>query len=195
MPNTAWRVGPGRSLGILPFWPTLRWTVDGSRPSVSLAAEARDVLDVTGLTVCPGFIDVHSHSDALPFWDEPLPAKILQGVTTEITGNCGSTPFPVRPIDDRSAAAPIRRRRSPPCPGIGPAPPVLDRLEEVGPVSNVAPLVGHNAVRVAVMGYDNRAPTADELLAMQRLVGEALEDGAVGLSTGLIYAPGCVLHD
>src|SRR5262245_21570041 len=60
-------------------------------------AEARDILDVTGLTICPGFIDVHSHSDALPFWDEPLPAKILQGVTTEITGNCGSTPFPCSP--------------------------------------------------------------------------------------------------
>jgi N-acyl-D-amino-acid deacylase len=54
-------------------------------------AEVAEVIDVTGLTVCPGFIDVHSHSDALPFPSDPLPAKILQGVTTEVNGNCGSS--------------------------------------------------------------------------------------------------------
>src|SRR3712207_6707413 len=59
--------------------------------------EAREVVDVAGLTVCPGFVDVHTHSDALPFAVDPLPAKILQGVTTEITGNCGSTPYPLQP--------------------------------------------------------------------------------------------------
>src|SRR4051812_47439732 len=53
------------------------------------AAEAREIVDVTGLTVCPGFIDPHCHSDALPFSTDPLPAKILQGVTTEVNGNCG----------------------------------------------------------------------------------------------------------
>ena len=66
----------------------------------------------------------------------------------------------------------------------------FERLEAVGPVSNIAPLVGHGALRVAAMGFDNRAPTDDELKTMQRLLGEALEDGAVGLSSGLIYAPG-----
>jgi N-acyl-D-amino-acid deacylase len=55
------------------------------------SAEAREVVDVAGLTVCPGFVDVHCHSDALPFAADPLPAKILQGVTTEVNGNCGST--------------------------------------------------------------------------------------------------------
>ena len=57
-------------------------------------AEARETLDVPGLTVCPGFIDVHCHSDALPFADPPSPAKILQGVTTEINGNCGLARLP-----------------------------------------------------------------------------------------------------
>jgi N-acyl-D-amino-acid deacylase len=154
------------------------------------AAESRELVDVAGLTVSPGFIDVHSHSDALPFATDPLPAKILQGVTTEITGNCGSTPFPCNPatVDllreyhaATFSALPWDWTRL-----AG----YLERLEQVGPVSNVAPLVGHNSVRVAVMGYDNRAPTDDELRAMQRLVAEALEDGAVGLSTGLIYTPG-----
>ena len=55
------------------------------------AAEAAESVDITGLTVCPGFVDVHCHSDALPFAKDPLPAKILQGVTTEVNGNCGST--------------------------------------------------------------------------------------------------------
>ena len=56
-------------------------------------AEARETIDVSGHAVCPGFIDPHCHSDALPFSDDPLPAKILQGVTTEVNGNCGSTPL------------------------------------------------------------------------------------------------------
>src|SRR2546423_1349872 len=64
------------------------------------AAEAREIVDVTGLTVCPGFIDAHCHSDALPFASDPLPAKILQGVTTEVNGNCGSTAYPM--VSDRA---------------------------------------------------------------------------------------------
>ena len=153
-------------------------------------AEAGEIVDVTGLTVCPGFIDVHCHSDALPFAAEPLPAKILQGVTTEVNGNCGSTPFPLMPETSHL----VREHHA----GIFSELPwdwtrageYFARLEAVGPVSNVAPLVGHGAVRVAAMGFDNRAPTDDELATMQRLLGEALEDGAVGLSSGLIYAPG-----
>jgi len=154
------------------------------------AAQAREALDVSGLTIAPGFVDVHTHSDALPFAADPLPAKILQGVTTEITGNCGSTPFPLEP----KSAHLLREHHA----GLfadmawdwtrlsG----YLERLEAVGPVSNVAALVGHGALRVAAMGFDRRSPTDDELRTMQRLVAEALEDGAVGLSSGLIYAPG-----
>lgn len=153
-------------------------------------AEAQEVVDVSGLTICPGFVDVHSHSDALPFEADPLPAKILQGVTTEITGNCGSTPFPCDPATvDLLREYHAATFSALPYDWTGLSG-YLDRLEAVGPISNVAPLVGHNSVRVAVMGYENRAPTSDELRAMQRLVGEALEDGAVGFSTGLIYVPG-----
>jgi N-acyl-D-amino-acid deacylase len=154
------------------------------------SAEAREVVDVSGLTVAPGFVDAHCHSDALPFAADPLPAKILQGVTTEVNGNCGSTPFPLAP----ETAALLKQHHS----GIfsdlpwdwSRAGEYFDRLEQVGPVSNVAPLVGHGALRTAVVGFENRAPTDDELKQMQRLLDEALEDGAVGLSSGLIYAPG-----
>ena len=154
------------------------------------AAEAREIVDVAGLTVAPGFIDVHTHSDALPFEADPLPAKTLQGVTTEVTGNCGFTPYPLLP----ETAHLLREHHA----GIfaelpwdwGGLAGYLKRLEEVGPVSNVAPLVGHGALRVAAMGFENRAPTDDELRTMQRLLAEALDDGAIGLSSGLIYAPG-----
>jgi N-acyl-D-amino-acid deacylase len=152
-------------------------------------AKAAEVVDVTGLTICPGFIDVHSHSDALPFPSDPLPAKILQGVTTEVNGNCGSSPFPLNPAtmdllrEHQSAtfsSLPWDWTR---------AAGYFERLEAVGPISNIAPLVGHGAIRTAVLGFDNRAPDAAELKQMQRLVAESLEDGAVGLSSGLIYAP------
>jgi len=154
------------------------------------SAEARETVDVTGLTVCPGFVDVHCHSDALPFLDDPLPAKILQGVTTEVNGNCGSTPYPLLP----QTAELLKEHHT----GIFSSLPwdwsrgseYFQRLEDVGPVSNIAPLVGHGAIRVAVMGFENRAPTDDELKAMRRLLAEALDDGAVGLSSGLIYVPG-----
>lgn len=153
-------------------------------------AEAGETLDVTGLTVCPGFIDVHCHSDALPFVDPPNPAKILQGVTTEVNGNCGSTIFPL--------IEPTRQLLIEHQTGLFAELPFdwhdfasyAERLREVGPVSNVAQLVGHHALRVAAMGFERRAPTADELKLMRRLLAEALEQGAVGFSTGLIYAPG-----
>src|SRR3954469_3679232 len=154
------------------------------------AAEARERVDVTGLTVCPGFVDAHCHSDALPFSADPLPAKILQGVTTEVNGNCGSTAFPLHPdtrdlmVEQQSglfADMPWDWAR---------AGEYFASLERAGPVSNIAPLVGHGALRAAAFGFENRPPTDDELRLMQRLLAESLEDGAVGLSSGLIYSPG-----
>ncbi|MDP8921556.1 MAG: D-aminoacylase [Chloroflexota bacterium] len=153
-------------------------------------AEARENVDVTGLTICPGFVDVHCHSDALPFAAEPLPAKILQGVTTEINGNCGSTAFPLLP----ETADLLKEHQA----GLFADTPwdwttaaeFFASLERAGPISNIAQLVGHNALRVAAFGFQNRAPTDDELKTMRRLLEESLADGAVGFSSGLIYAPG-----
>ena len=73
-------------------------------------AEARETVDLAGLTVAPGFVDVHTHSDALPFEADPLPAKILQGVTTEVTGNCGSPVFSTR-LPSRPPAGPCSEGR------------------------------------------------------------------------------------
>src|SRR5215210_3431803 len=154
------------------------------------AAEARERVEVTGLTVCPGFVDAHCHSDPLPFSADPLPAKILQGVTTEVNGNCGSTAYPLHPntrdlmVEQQSglfADMPWDWLR---------ASEYFASLERIGPVSNIAPLVGHAALRVAAFGFQNRPPTDDELALMKRLLEESLADGAVGLSSGLIYSPG-----
>lgn len=154
------------------------------------AAAAGERIEVGGLTVCPGFIDPHCHSDALPFAADPLPAKILQGVTTEVNGNCGSTAFPLRP----ETAGLLKEHQA----GLFADTPwdwltageFFASLERAGPVSNVAQLVGHGALRVAAFGFQNRPPSSDELALMQRLLVESLADGAVGLSSGLIYSPG-----
>ncbi|MCC7367022.1 MAG: D-aminoacylase [Chloroflexi bacterium] len=153
-------------------------------------AEARENVDVTGHIVCPGFVDPHCHSDALPFAADPLPAKILQGVTTEVNGNCGSTAFPLLP----ETAELLKEHQA----GLFADTPwdwmscaeFFASLQRVGPVSNIAQLVGHGALRVAAFGFQNRPPTDDELKVMRRLLAESLEAGAVGLSSGLIYSPG-----
>ena len=131
------------------------------------AAEAREVVDVAGLTVCPGFIDVHCHSDALPFAADPLPAKILQGVTTEVNGNCGSHRLPARARPRATCSGSTRPATfADAAVGLDAAGRVTStRLEQAGPVSNIAPLVGHGAIRVAAFGFENRPPTDDELRA------------------------------
>lgn len=155
-------------------------------------AEAADVLDVAGTVVCPGFIDVHTHSDLTLLVDGRAESKVHQGVTTEIIGNCSYSPYPLRPerpemlrrFDFQSA---IRNLECDWTDLEGYA----RRVEERGVAVNVVPLVGHAAVRIAVMGEEERAPTADELKAMQRLTAEMLEQGAFGLSVGLTLVPSC----
>lgn len=127
------------------------------------AREAKEVIDASGLTVAPGFIDVHTHADDLaahPGADN----FIRMGVTTIVAGNCGSSPVT------------IGRE--------------LDEIRRAGVALNFATLIGHNSVRQSVMGSENRAPTAAELQAMQALVAAGVREGAVGFSTGLQYVPG-----
>ena len=150
---------------------------------------AAQTLDCDSLIVCPGFIDVHAHSDAIPLMDEPQPFKLLQGVTTEVGGNCGIS---MAPLDAGSLAeftelygelAPAGRLRS------GSFAAFLDRLEAVGVTTNLALLVGHNTLRLTANGMDAELrPGALE--TMRALAAEAFEAGAIGLSSGLIYVPG-----
>ena len=135
----------------------------------------------------PGFIDMHSHSDVTLLDDPGGESKVFQGVTTEVTGNCGFSPFPIGPSGPEGAGDPDMASIYPwnwkDLDGWA------DALESSGISINVAPQVGHSSIRSAVGLRDNRRPTADELEAMRRLVAESIEQGAFSFSTGLTVAP------
>lgn len=147
-------------------------------------------LDCSGQVVAPGFIDTHSHADNVPFLAEDDVSKIEQGVTTEVTGNCGFSLAPLESIH-RDAAQTLLSRIFPPTEldwaGMGE---MLERADAGGRVTHQAALVGHNIVRIAAMGADGRPAEPPELRRMVQLLESALEDGAFGLSSGLIYPPG-----
>ena len=142
-----------------------------------------------GLAVAPGFVDTHAHSDLVHLLEEPQPFKLLQGVTTEVVGNCGLT---FAPLDPSSAevASTLWSSLAGGVP-IGPASfgELADRLDRAGPANNLALLVGHGTLRLTANGLEERLrPGAAERMAA--LAAEAFQAGAVGLSSGLIYVPG-----
>jgi N-acyl-D-amino-acid deacylase len=126
-------------------------------------ARAGRVIDAAGLTVAPGFIDLHAHLDPLLRLPD-AESHVRQGVTTALGGPDGGGPWPLAPY--------------------------LDSAETLGVGMNVAFLVGHNTIRREVMQLDNRGPTPAELGRMREMVAQAMREGAFGLSTGLRYVPG-----
>jgi N-acyl-D-aspartate/D-glutamate deacylase len=155
-----------------------------------LDVDATRVLDVTGLVVAPGFIDPHTHSDVVPLMAEPQPFKLYQGVTTEVVGNCGNS---AAPLVDETAVANHRPISSTVKAGVTSHPRTfagyLDEIEAAGPTNHVASLVGHHTLRMSANGM--AVALADGALErMVELADEAFAAGAVGFSTGLIYAPG-----
>lgn len=155
-----------------------------------LPAGEHDSIDAHGLTVAPGFIDVHSHADNAPLLEEDDASKLFQGVTTEIVGNCGFSLAPRLTATGPDLEA-LAARIFPPLPwawsGFAD---LLATTDARGYVTNYAPLVGHNALRVAAMGMSDAAPDDEQLALMRKLLDEAMEAGALGLSSGLIYPPG-----
>jgi len=148
------------------------------------------VINAEGLMVAPGFIDMHSHSDAYLLINPKAESKIRQGVTLEVIGNCGSSMAPILP----EKLSEFKRR-------LGELAQYItwdwstyreykEKLIKNGIALNVAPLIGHGTLRVNVMGYENREPTMEELEEMKKLLEQCMKDGAFGLSTGLIYTPG-----
>jgi len=146
------------------------------------------VIDARGQAVCPGFIDVHDHSDLGLLANPNAESAVHQGITTLVSGQCGSSPFPV-------AAATLGEQKENARKSYGvdwdwnDMPGFLARLEKQGVAVNYATLVGNGPIRSAVVGLDDRAATPAEIERMRTLVAEHLLSGAFGLSSGLEYQP------
>jgi len=156
-----------------------------------IEAKASRVINAEGTMVTPGFIDLHTHSDNSFLIDPHADSKLTQGVTFELFGNCGmSYCAPLNPnnIDG------FRERTDRYDPELNPGWSTMDgyltALEQAGSTINVAAQVGHGTVRRAVMGMDPRMPNPEELDRMIGMFADSLDEGALGMSTGLWYAPG-----
>lgn len=151
---------------------------------------ARQVLDGQGLVTAPGFIDIHSHSDSYFLRDDRGESRIYQGVTTELAGQCGSTiyPCPAEHMDRirQFAGKEVEEYAS------GSLAEFLEKVKRDGHKmgTNLAPLIGHGALRCGVMGYEDRKALPEELAQMEALLRRDMEAGAWGLSLGLGYTPG-----
>jgi len=153
-------------------------------------ADAERRIDAKGLIVAPGFIDIHSHSDYTVLVDPRVESKIRQGVTTEVVGNCGSSAAPmnaeVRAYREKFMRATLGEEFEFNWQTMED---YMRLIDNNGASFNVVALVGQGTIRQNIMGYEDRPPNDAELESMKRLVAEALEDGAWGMSTGLIYTP------
>jgi N-acyl-D-amino-acid deacylase len=158
-----------------------------------VTGDATRIIDASKLVVCPGFIDIHSHSDfAIPF-DTRLESTIRQGITTIVTGNCGESLAPINP-DKIEIFRKLLSMFVPPGETLNITwesfQEYLEELEKGGCSTNIVPLVGFGTIRIAGgPGFEERPPNEEEFDQMKELVDEAMRAGAVGLSSGLIYSP------
>lgn len=147
-----------------------------------------EVIEARDRVLCPGFVDIHSHADFRMGSYPQAETQLTQGVTTLVAGNCGYSPFPVRDVEALKEASSFLRPdlswRWRDLYGFG------QTLRSSGLGVNMALQVGHGSLRLAAMGSENRPPSHVELGEMCRILAECADQGAVGFSTGLIYAPG-----
>ena len=150
-------------------------------------------IDVTGLVLAPGFIDMHAHSELALLTEPEHLAKVSQGVTLELLGQDGLSYAPVDDVTLANITRQIAGWNGNPegfdwnWRSVGE---YLDRLDTAGIATNACYLVPHGTVRMLVLGYDDRAPSEDELQQMRALIRTGMSEGAVGISFGLGYTPG-----
>lgn len=156
----------------------------------SIQSEGVRVIEASGKVVAPGFVDVHSHSDYYLLIDPRARSKVTQGVTTEIGGNCGYSAAPMggetlrQRAKDYEAQFGIKVDWA----GMGE---YLRRLEDARPAVNFAALIGYNTVRGSILGPNSSKPGADGMKKIKQMIGRALDEGAVGMSVGVVYPPAC----
>ncbi len=167
------------------------------KPNLTLGSE--QVIDATGLILSPGFIDAHSHGDMLLGDEDCALSRVSQGITTECTGQCGESMFPV-------SEDPEKRNMFASCTAsyLKASPFYKDafssftsmehfvkHIQTVPQATNYTLMTGHRSLRIAAMGFDARKPTTKEMDHMKAMLRESMEHGSKGLSTGLIYSPSC----
>lgn len=159
-----------------------------ARIARNITGESKKTIDAKGLTVTPGFIDSHSHSDNAIFEYPDMVEKIEQGITTSIAGQCGNSMAPIYTKENNNKEIE----------GVGNLENILLTFKSFADAAKTIPLgsnnmsfIGHGSLRRAVMGYENKKPTADEMEQMKAFLRDAMENGAIGLSFGLMYTPGC----
>ena len=154
---------------------------------------AERTIDAQGQFVCPGFIDIHSHSDVTIPFNRLVESSVRQGITTMVVGSCGISVAPVEKKNEHllqryiSPFLPSEQKLKMEWSSFGE---YLKWQEKKGCSTNIVGLVGHGTIRIAAMGFEERRPTNAELQEMKNLVEEAMRSGAFGMSTGLIYPPG-----
>ena len=157
---------------------------------VGLAKQTDEILDCAGLIVAPGFIDIHSHSDLTRIAYPDAATRVVQGITTEVIGNCGLSPSPVGPniSEFRSTIGPIDivPHQELTWTSMGE---YLDVLDHTHGATNLVPLIGHGSLRYAVMGFSQDSATYRERERIVGLLREALDLGFWGMSFGFMYAP------
>ncbi len=157
-----------------------------------IEGHSRREIQAEGLVLAPGFIDIHCHSDVSLLNDPLAHIKLKQGVTREVIGNCGTS---LAPLELRTRKEAVNDALS----SFGRCERPIDwlsfseygtALENLGLSVNVMGLVGHGLLRIAAMGFSDQTPTYGQLDHMKNLLARSMEEGAMGMSTGLIYAPG-----
>ena len=154
---------------------------------------AEVTIDAGGKTLAPGFIDVHAHTDLFAFADPLCGAKLAQGITTEICGQCGLSPAPTAAAHMQEYVGYYKHQGAPIYPNaeaLTSVPALMETLDGLHTGINMALFAAHGTLRIAAMGLSPKAPDAKEMDTMKSLLREAVDAGAMGLSTGLMYAPG-----
>lgn len=152
-------------------------------------ATADRIIEAAGLAVSPGFVDIHSHTDVELLVNPKGESKIHQGITTDVAGNCGSSPFPLLKEDEDKMMETMATRH-----GVtarwNDIQGFFQALEQKGVGMNYATFTGHGDLRSVGVGKNDVKPTLEQMQAMKKLLEESMEAGSLGLSTGLEYAPG-----
>ena len=166
---------------------------EGRIAEVGQPLEGESVVNVSGMIVCQGFVDIHNHADHGILAFPGAENYVMQGVTTSVVGNCGLSMAPVDPGRvslARRYLDPFLRKEVDYGWEWKTGAEYFRKVSGKGIALNIAPLVGHGTIRIAVKGFDEGIPTEDEMERMKGLLAQSLDEGAFGLSSGLIYPPG-----